>query len=143
MNGSGGGQGRIVVGIDGSENSKEALRYAARQARFTGAEAEAVIVWQYPVFYGWAAPYPDNFDLAQIGQQVLTEVLDEVLGPDLPARLRTRVVEGHAAQVRSWSRCRQAPTCWSWAAAGTARSPICFSARSAPTASTTPTAPSL
>ncbi len=28
---------RIVVGVDGSEGSKEALRYAARQASFTGA----------------------------------------------------------------------------------------------------------
>ncbi len=51
------------------------------------------------MFYGWAAPYPDGFDLAQIARQVLAEVLDEVLGPDLPARLATRVVEGHAAQV--------------------------------------------
>ncbi len=95
----GGGQARIVVGVDGSESSKEALRYAARQAGLTGAGVEAVIAWQYPAFYGWAPPYPDDFDLAQIAERALTETIDQVLGPDLPARLRTRVLEGHAAQV--------------------------------------------
>ena len=38
----------IVAGVDGSEDSKEALRWAARQARFTGAEVHAVIAWQVP-----------------------------------------------------------------------------------------------
>ncbi len=101
MNGTAGdGQARIVVGVDGSESSKEALRYAARQASFTGAQVEAVIAWQYPVFYGgWAPAYPDDFDLDDIAQQALTEALDEVFGPDRPAWLRARVVEGHAAEV--------------------------------------------
>ena len=100
MNGSGGdGQARIVVGVDGSEGSKEALRYAARQARFTGADVEAVVAWSYPAFYGWTPAYPEDFHLAHIAQQALTQALDEVFGPDRPARLRTRVVEGRAAQV--------------------------------------------
>jgi nucleotide-binding universal stress UspA family protein len=44
MNGSGkDGQARIVVGVDGSEGSKHALRWAARQAKFTGATLEAII----------------------------------------------------------------------------------------------------
>jgi len=99
MNGSGGGQARIVVGVDGSAGSKEALRFAARQARFIGAEVDAVIAWQYPAFYGWAPPYPDDFDLPQLAEQALTEALDDVFGPDRPAWLHARVVEGHAAQV--------------------------------------------
>jgi len=99
MTGSGDdGQARIVVGIDGSECSKEALRWAARQAKFTGAALEVVIGWQYPVFYGWA-PGPQDFDFGAAAGQALTEALDEVFGKDRPARLRTRVVEGHAAQV--------------------------------------------
>ncbi|MEV0568711.1 universal stress protein [Dactylosporangium sp. NPDC050588] len=34
--------GRIVVGVDGSEASKDALRWAARQAALTGGSLDAV-----------------------------------------------------------------------------------------------------
>jgi nucleotide-binding universal stress UspA family protein len=98
MNGSG-GQARIVAGIDGSECSKEALRWAARQGRFTGAVVETVIAWQYPTYYGWAPTGADGFDFAAAAGQALAEALDEVLGPDRPAWLRTCVAEGHAAQI--------------------------------------------
>jgi Universal stress protein family len=47
--------GLIVVGVDGSEGSTDALRWAVRQAGFTGATVQAVIAWQYPTFFGWAA----------------------------------------------------------------------------------------
>jgi|CZKW01.1.fsa_nt_gi nucleotide-binding universal stress UspA family protein len=98
MNGSGGGQARIIVGIDGSEYSKEALRWAVRQAKFTGAALEAVTAWQYPLaFYGWTGP--QDFDFGAAAQQALTGALDEVLGPDRPAGLQACAVEGHAAQV--------------------------------------------
>lgn len=100
MSGSGGDrQARIVVGVDGSDGSKEALRWAARQAELTGAALEAVISWQYPAFYGWAVTYPDGVDLPHLAQRALGDALDEVFGPDRPARLRTRVIEGYAAQV--------------------------------------------
>ncbi len=99
MTGSGDdGQARIVVGIDGSECSKDALRWAARQAGFTGAALDAVIGWQYPVFYGWA-PGPQDFDFGAAAGQALTGALDEVLGAARPAGLRARVVDGRAAQV--------------------------------------------
>ena len=39
---------RIVVGVDGSPASVDALRWAARQAELTGAAVEAVISWDYP-----------------------------------------------------------------------------------------------
>ena len=98
MNGSGGDEARIVVGIDGSAGSKEALRWAAQQAKSTGAALEVVIAWHYPVFYGWA-PGPQDFDFGDAAEQALTGAIDEVLGSDRPARLRTRVTEGNAAQV--------------------------------------------
>jgi len=100
MNGSGSdGQARIVVGVDGSEGSTQALRWAARQAEFTGATLDVIITWQYPVFYGWVPAYPDDLNLAQLAQQALAGALDEVFGPDRPALLRARVMEGYAAQV--------------------------------------------
>ena len=45
---------RIVVGVDGSESSIAALRWAIRQAKFTGARVDAVAVWRFPTGYGWA-----------------------------------------------------------------------------------------
>jgi nucleotide-binding universal stress UspA family protein len=98
MNGSGGdGQARIVVGVDGSAGSVTALRWAARQAGFTGATLEAIITWEYPTFYGWVPAYPDDLDLASLAEQALTGAVDSVFGAARPDWLRTRVIEGHAA----------------------------------------------
>jgi nucleotide-binding universal stress UspA family protein len=99
QSGSGDGeQARIVVGVDGSANSRTALRWAARQARLSGAALEVIIAWHYPVFYGWA-PGPQEFDFGAAAEQALSQSVEEVLGADRPAALRTRVAEGNAAQV--------------------------------------------
>lgn len=41
-------RGTIVVGVDGSESSKEALRWASQQAKLTGAKLRAVMSWELP-----------------------------------------------------------------------------------------------
>jgi nucleotide-binding universal stress UspA family protein len=99
LTGSGGGQGRIVVGVDGSECSKHALRWAARQAELTGAILDVIAASQFPVFYGWTSADLAGPDFARFAEQALTDTVHEVFGPDRPAWLRTRVVEGHAGQV--------------------------------------------
>ena len=38
----------IVVGVDGSENSAEALRFAIGEARTRGSEVRAVSAWHVP-----------------------------------------------------------------------------------------------
>lgn len=43
--------GRIVVGVDGSEQPKAALRWAVAQAELTGGVVETVLAWQNP--YHW------------------------------------------------------------------------------------------
>ena len=43
-----GGIRRVVVGIDGSRGSEQALRWALREARLRGASVEGVFSWQYP-----------------------------------------------------------------------------------------------
>ncbi len=40
--------GRVVVGIDGSDDTRVALRWALEEARLRHAVLEAVIAWQYP-----------------------------------------------------------------------------------------------
>lgn len=44
--------GRIVVGVDGSPASIDAVRWAARYAGLTGAKLEAVTSWTTPQTYG-------------------------------------------------------------------------------------------
>lgn len=43
---------RVVVGIDGSEASRNALRWAVAETRDTGGEVHAVAVWHQPLQFG-------------------------------------------------------------------------------------------
>jgi len=56
------GTGRIVVGIDGSPSSLDALAWAARQADLTGSSLEIIMTWEWPSSYGWAVAFPSDFD---------------------------------------------------------------------------------
>ncbi len=89
----------IVVGVDGSEPSKRALRWAADQAKLTGAELKAVTTWEYPPTLGWAPPYPSDFDPDADARQALQETVDTVLGADHGVVLHLDVTEGHPAFV--------------------------------------------
>jgi nucleotide-binding universal stress UspA family protein len=91
---------RIVVGVDGSAQSRTALRWASWLAADTGACIEAVTAWQFPISTGWGgAAVPMNFDPEQDMQKVLTETVDDVFGADRPAGMQLALVEGHPARV--------------------------------------------
>jgi nucleotide-binding universal stress UspA family protein len=88
---------RIVVGVDGSEPSKSALRWAIGQAKLTGGSVDAVIAWRYPSTYGWV-PYPDGLpDLEGMAKRILIAALAEVSGLEPDVLVRPIVTEGHAA----------------------------------------------
>jgi nucleotide-binding universal stress UspA family protein len=90
---------RIVVGVDGSESSKDALRWAAHQAELTGDSLEAVITWEItPNSYGVALPLPSDYDPAAIAKQTLGETTLDVLGESGAAHVHARVVEGPPAR---------------------------------------------
>lgn len=93
-----GGVSFIVVGVDGSEASKDALRWAARQARLTGSELRAVCAWQMPTAYGWAPDF-SNVDFAAEARKGLENTLDETLGADPGIPVVTDVRPGHPATV--------------------------------------------
>ncbi|HEY5023722.1 MAG TPA: universal stress protein [Acidimicrobiales bacterium] len=99
MNAAAGSPPTIVVGVDGSEPSKRALRWAADQARLTGAELQVITTWEYPPTLGWAPPYPSDFDPDKDARQALQETIDAVLGPDHGVVLHLTVTEGHPAFV--------------------------------------------
>jgi nucleotide-binding universal stress UspA family protein len=87
----------ILVGVDGSEASKEALAWAADEARKRAAVVECLISWTWPTSYGWTVTLPDDIDPAADAQRVLDEALAPVREayPDLT--FRTEVVEGPPA----------------------------------------------
>ena len=89
---------RIVVGVDGSESSKQALRWAAYLAAGAGAEIEVVSTWSYPTSLGWSAT-PSNWNPQQDLEKFLTKTVDEVFGEQRPDGVRLSVVEGSAAAV--------------------------------------------
>ncbi|WP_338183568.1 universal stress protein [Jatrophihabitans sp.] len=89
---------RVVVGVDGSEESKLALTWAAKIAQATVGYVEAVIAWQYPATFGWAVP-PSEWDPAQDADKALVDAVDEVFGANRPANLQLTVSEGYPANV--------------------------------------------
>lgn len=92
---------RILVGVDGSDCSKEALRWAARIAAAENAFIDAVLVWSYPSNYsGWSAiPIGVDYNPRPEMEKALVETVDAVFGADRPADIQLRSVEGDAANV--------------------------------------------
>jgi nucleotide-binding universal stress UspA family protein len=89
---------RIVVGVDGFESSKAALRWAIHQAKLTGAVVEAVTAWHIPAGSGMV-PVADMPDYQEDARIVLTEAIAEMATLDTDVEVRPRVVQGRAAQV--------------------------------------------
>jgi nucleotide-binding universal stress UspA family protein len=89
---------RIVVGVDGSEPSKQALRWAARIAKAEGAHLDAIAAWEFPTSLGWSAA-PMGYSPKPDIEKSLTETVDEVFGPNRPADMVLRSFEGSAANV--------------------------------------------
>ncbi|MFJ6853802.1 universal stress protein [Streptomyces sp. NPDC091271] len=93
--------GRIVVGVDGSDASIKALRWAVRQAELTGDTVEAVNSWEYPAT-SWASMMPgmpEDFDPQEAATVALTEALEEALGTEGAAAVEKIVVIGNPAQT--------------------------------------------
>jgi nucleotide-binding universal stress UspA family protein len=89
---------RIVVGVDGFESSKAALRWAIHQAELTGAVVEAITAWHIPAGTGWV-PAPDLPDYQEDAFTILSEAIAEVAAVDPDVKVCPRVVEGRAEQV--------------------------------------------
>ncbi len=100
---------RIVVGVDGSAESRAALRWAAEVAAGFGAAVEAVQVWQYPPAlqewdavpsnYGYLPSVPGIERVERGVRDGLAATVALVLGPEPGVEVAQRVVEGHPARV--------------------------------------------
>jgi len=93
------GTGKIVVGIDGSPSSLDALAWAARQADLTGSSLEIVMTWEWPSSYGWAVPIPNDFDPEEDVRKGLETALEGVRAEYPGLSIDPRVVSGHPAPI--------------------------------------------
>jgi nucleotide-binding universal stress UspA family protein len=90
------GSDRVVVGVDGSPSSEQALAWAVQQAERIGRPVDAVIAWDFPVAYGVAPG--DEIDFHGQAAEVLEKSVQNVLAGDAD-RVRQRVLRGHPARV--------------------------------------------
>jgi nucleotide-binding universal stress UspA family protein len=89
----------VLVGVDGSASSKDALAWAARYAGLTGAPLEVVIVWHMPTALGWETPIPAEWSPETDARMILETEVEEVLGSAHPAGTTLSVLEGPPAKV--------------------------------------------
>jgi len=94
----------IVVGIDGSEGSRTALRWAITQAQLTGLPVDAVSAWQPPAqagyLYGYIPTGDEDESYAELAGRILETTVTDVRAEfDQPVEIRPLVRAGHPALV--------------------------------------------
>jgi len=84
----------VVVGVDGSDASIEALRQAHKLAVPLGATIEASAYWNYPQAYaGYVAAGIGQFGKAS--GTILREAVEKAFAAELPDNVVSRLVRGH------------------------------------------------
>jgi nucleotide-binding universal stress UspA family protein len=89
-------RGRIIVGVDGSEASIDAVRWAVGQAKLTGSDLEVLTSWHFPSQYAeWVA---DEIDWDAQARALLEDSLATVhIEKDMNVTRTAR--PGHPAAV--------------------------------------------
>lgn len=86
---------RIIVGVDGSRASIEALREAQELAVPLGATVEAWTCWEFPIGYeAYLAMGVDGF--ARPAEESLEVAVRKAFGPEQPRNVVSRLVHGPA-----------------------------------------------
>jgi nucleotide-binding universal stress UspA family protein len=84
----------IVVGVDGSDASIEALRQAQSLAVPLAAKVVALASWDFPPVYdGYVAVGINDFDVR--AGEILDEAVVKAFGAEKPANVESRLVQGH------------------------------------------------
>lgn len=87
---------RVLVGVDGSASSIDALRYAARIAEAFEAPLTVVTTWNYPAFT--SAYVPDSWSPEKDAEEILDVSIEQAFA-DSPPRLQRAVLAGPTAQT--------------------------------------------
>ena len=94
--------GWIVVGLDGSEEAREALRWALEEARLRKSGLRAVHAWSDPYLVVPAFAQPEDFTPEALREQARTTLataIADVVGAQSDVEIEQRVVEGSPAAV--------------------------------------------
>ncbi|MFJ2370416.1 universal stress protein [Microbacterium sp. NPDC087665] len=88
----------IIVGLDGSESSIAALRHAADLAAKLHASLEAIMTWEYPVFYD---PYYSGASWSPETEtaKAMKAAIAQAFETDLPRNFTQTVLQGAPARV--------------------------------------------
>jgi len=93
---------QIVVGVDGSTESKDALRWALEEARLREANVRAVYAWRDPYVLAPGFGLPEDFEfdaLRERAVETLDAVIAEVVGATSDVQVDAVVAEGSAGSV--------------------------------------------
>jgi nucleotide-binding universal stress UspA family protein len=101
--------GTIVVGVDGSEASGEAIRWAAKEARLRNARLAAVHAWSFisvaPLAHAEVLPMPAGNLAGQLTAEsgvataMLQSALSDALAENPDVEIDRRVIQGDAGDV--------------------------------------------
>ena len=74
------GRNGIVVGVDGSDSSRNAFAFAADEAERLGQDLIAVYAWPNPVVYGYDLAFPVDYveDLTETGHEAISRAIEWV-----------------------------------------------------------------
>lgn len=89
---------KVVIGVDGSDGSVLALRWAAYAGGLLGARLLVVTAWEYPPTFGWAAIAPE-WNPADDAKKILEETARAAFGERWPEGMQFEVGEGGASKV--------------------------------------------
>lgn len=90
----------VVVGVDGSEESVAALRWAAAYTTATGASLRAMMAWHYPSAAGIAPPGVAPESVTDSVRQHMTDVLSSAVSVGAPGLdVDQQIGYGHPAEV--------------------------------------------
>ena len=90
---------RIVVGIDGTEGSVRALRWAAREAEVRGGTVQAITVWAWDGTGTLAPAASTPAEERARAEQILTAAVTKVANECPGVSFATDVIEDHAARA--------------------------------------------
>jgi nucleotide-binding universal stress UspA family protein len=89
---------RILIGVDGSDASIDALRRGAILATALDAPLEAITTWEFPVVLDGYYPM-DNWSPESDAQKILSTAIDQAFGDTPPAKLTRTTLQGFPARV--------------------------------------------
>ncbi|MFC5501444.1 universal stress protein [Lysinimonas soli] len=90
---------RILVGVDGSPSSIEALRRGARIAKAFDAPLEAVTTWEFPTALdGFYYPAPE-WSPESDAHQILSTAVEQAFPDGPPDKFTTTTLQGAPARV--------------------------------------------